>query len=452
MFALALSSLRFRTGAFLAGFLSMFLGATMVMTFASMLDTGMGENVPAASGETLTIMGSVVGGWSLLLVVFAVTSALTLSVRQRGTEMALLKSVGATPAQIGRMIVGEAAVVALVAFALAIPPAALAGGWLLETLISTGQVDSGVAYAFGPAALGMGFWITVGGAVMAALLTARRTTRMRVADSLLEARTDGGRMGKVRVIAALLFLASGINLCVVTVTVMDGKGIEVMGTAVQASVTFSIGLALLGPLLVRRVTAVLALPLERMAGVSGYLTVQNLRGRTDQMATALMPIILFTGIATGTLYMQDIDNNVTAAAGVARSSEQKSVELLNLVVIGMIALFACIMLVNTLVAATTYRKREFGGQRLAGATRGQVLRMVGFEGIALAVTGVLFGGLASLVGLLPYSITMTDSPVPDSPIWIFAGIAAVAGVVTLAAGVGTARRVTRTPAVEAVTA
>ena len=62
----------------------------------------------------------------------------------------------------------------------------------------------------------------------------------------------------------------------------------------------------------------------------------------------------------------------------------------------MIALFAAIMLVNTLIAATTYRRREFGQQRLAGATRGQVLRMVGVEGVVLAVTGVLFGALASL--------------------------------------------------------
>jgi putative ABC transport system permease protein len=120
------------------------------------------------------------------------------------------------------------------------------------------------------------------------------------------------------------------------------------------------------------------------------------------------------------------------------------------VVTGLIALFACIMLINTLVAATTYRRREFGQQRLVGATPGQVLGMVTFEGAALAVTGVLFGGMASLVTVLPYSIARTDSVVPDSSLWMFAGIVAVA--VTLASSLGTARRVIRTPAVEAVAA
>ncbi|MBC6460570.1 ABC transporter permease [Actinomadura sp. HBU206391] len=452
MFGLALRSLRFRTGSLVASFLSMFLGATMVMAFASMLDTSMGDGVPTASGETLSIMGNVVGGWALILVIFAVTSTLTLSVRQRATEMALLKSIGATPAQIGRMIVGESAVVALVAAVLAMPVAVLGGNALLEMLISTDQVADGVSYAFGPVAISMGFGITVGGSMIAALLTARRTTRMRVADSLLDASTGEARMGKVRVIAALVFLACGLNLGILTATVMGAEDFEAMQTAGPASIVSSIGMALLGPLLVRRVTAVLAWPLERMAGVSGYLTVQNIRQRTNQMATALMPIILFTGIATGTLYMQDIDNAAAAATGVARTAEQKSAETLNLVVIGMIALFACIMLINTLVAATTYRRREFGGQRLVGATRGQVLRMVTFEGIALAATGVLFGGIASLVTVLPYSIAMTDTVVPDSPIWIFTGIVAVAVTVTLAAGVGTARRVVRTPAIEAVAA
>jgi ABC-type antimicrobial peptide transport system permease subunit len=450
MLGLALRSLRFRAGGFVASFLAMFLGATMVMTFASMLDTATADGVPTAARETLMIMGNVVGGWALILVVFAVTSTLTLSVRQRSTEMALLKSIGATPAQIGRMVVGETVVVAVIAAVVAIPLAVLGGRRLLDMLISTDQVTADVTYAFGPIALGMGVGITVGGAVIAALLAARRTTRLRVADSLLDASVGQARMGKVRVIAALLLLASGTNLGIVTATVMDGEDFEAMQTAGPASIVFSIGLALLGPLLVRRVTAALAWPLRWTAGAGGYLTVQNVRQRTNQLATALMPIILFTGIATGTLYMQDIDNDVAAAAGLARSSDQKSVETINLVVIGMIALFACIMLINTLVAATTYRRREFGGQRLVGATRGQVFGMVTFECLTLAVTGVIFGGLASLVTVLPYSIAMTDTLVPDSPIWMFAGIATVAIVVTLAAGVGTARRVTRTPAVEAV--
>lgn len=67
-----------------------------------------------------------------------------------------------------------------------------------------------------------------------------------------------------------------------------------MSTAGQASIWFAFGLALLAPGLMRLVTAVIEVPLRRIAGASGYLTVQNVRQRADQLGGALMPIILFT--------------------------------------------------------------------------------------------------------------------------------------------------------------
>jgi putative ABC transport system permease protein len=103
MLRLALATLRYRTGGFAATFVAVFLGATILMGFAALLDTALG--VTGESRKTLITIASVVGGWGLILVVYAVASTLTLSVRQRGAEMALLKNVGATPAQIGRALI-----------------------------------------------------------------------------------------------------------------------------------------------------------------------------------------------------------------------------------------------------------------------------------------------------------------------------------------------------------
>lgn len=452
MLGLALRSLRFRAGAFAAGFLSVFLGATILMSFASMLDTAAGPGTNTTDEETLTTMATVVGGWGLLLVVFAVSSTLSLSVRQRAREMALLKSVGATPAQVGRMIVGEAAVVAVVASALAIPAAVLGGRGLLAVLQETDQVSGGVGYAFGPAGLSLGLGITLSASLAGAVLSARRATRMHARDALADAQTEEYRMGRARKIAAGFFLAVAACQASVTVTVMDGKGADAMQTAGTASVTSAIGLALLAPVLVRTVMSALAAPLGRLAGASGYLTVRNVRRRTHQMSSALMPVILFAGIASGTLCMQAVENRAASAAGLAKSAEDKSIETLNFVVIGMIALFACIMLVNTLVAATTLRGREFGQQRLTGATPGQVLRTVTFESVVLSVTGIAFGSLAGLVTLIPFTVARTDGVLPETGAGLYAGIVAVAVLVTLASTLGTARRTLRTPAVEAVTA
>lgn len=450
MFALALRSLRYRSGGFAASFLAMFLGATILMAFASMLDTGMAEGVPSASKETLYTMGMVVGGWGLILVVFAVTSTLTQSVRQRGTEIALLKNTGATPAQLTRMIIGEAAVVAIAAAALAIVPAMLGGRALLAMLDSTDQVAPTVGYAFGPIALAMGLGITFAAATAAAVLTARRTTRMRAAESLADAEDGDAKMSKKRIIAGIVFLALGADLAVVTSTVMRGEGSDAMQTAGQTSIWVAIGLSLFAPVLVRRVTAVLAGPLERFGGVGGYLTVQNMRRRTGQMAAAVMPIILFTAIGTGTLYMQSIDNHAMRAAGLLKTNEQKNIETLNFVVIGMIVLFAAIMLINTLVAATSHRRREFAQQRLTGSTPRQVLRMVALEGVVLTATGVLFGTIASLFTILPFSIARTGDLLPDATAGLYLGIVALAGGLTLVTGLATTRRTIRTPAIEAV--
>ncbi|GAA2604929.1 MULTISPECIES: ABC transporter permease [Streptomyces] len=451
MLWLAWKSLRHRTSAFTASFLVMFFGATMLMSFASMLDTSLGDGMTPASEETLSTMGSVVGGWGMCLVVFAVISTLGLAVRQRASEMALLKSTGATPGQIVRMIVGEAAAVSVLSAVVAIAPAYLLGKLLFDLLVDTGQVATSVSYAFGLIAVLMGVGITFLSAVIAALVTARKATRVRVAESFANAATDTGRMTWKRVVPATVLLLGGLSLSVVTVTAMKDKGPDAMNVAGQASILCAIGFALLAPGLVRLAVAVSGRALER-SSASGYLTVQNVRRRTNQSAGALMPIILFTGIGIGILYLQLIENNVAAATGYASTNEQKNIQTLNAVVIGMIVVFACIMLVNTLVASTTFRKQEFGQQRLAGATPEQVLKMVRTESAIVIVTGAVFGTIAGLTTVLPYSVVRSDSWVPDASVWLYLGIMAVAVAATLLSSLGTARKVLRAPAVEAVAA
>ncbi|MEU8134254.1 FtsX-like permease family protein [Streptodolium elevatio] len=450
MFALALRSLRHRISGFAASFLAMFLGATILMSFAAMLDTAGGTGVDATSKETLTTMGAVVGGWGLLLVVFAVSSTLTLSVRQRSAEMALLRSIGATPRQVTRMIVGESAVLAAAAAVLAVAPAVLGGRLLLDLLGSTGQVDADVAYVFGPIALGMGITITFAAATLAALITARRAARTSAAEALgAAAVADDSRLSKKRIAVGVVFLLLALDLAVVTATVMKGKGSDAMQTAGQTSIWAAIGLAVLAPAIIRKVAAVVAGPLERR-GLTGYLTAQNLRRHTGRLASVVMPVVLFTAIGAGTLVMQAVENDAMAASGLLKSNEQKNIETLNFVVTGMIVAFAAIMLINTLVAATAARRREFAQVRLAGATPRQVLKVVALEGAILTAVGVALGTAAALPTILPYSYARTGDVVPGTGAGIYLAIVAVAAVLTVATGYAAARRTIRTPAITAV--
>ena len=432
MIGVALRSIRHRPGGFAATFLSGVLGATLLMAFASLLDTAAGADT--ASVESLVTTASVAGGWCLVIVAFAVTSTLGLAVRQREEQIATLRRVGATGSQLRRMIVVEAAVVALAAAVVAVPGGLVLGRVLFELLQRTGQVAEPVGYVFGPVALGAGFGVTLLGSVIAAVAAAWRTGR----------ETPRRERPRLRRVAAGVFVAAGVGCGVVTATVMDGKGIDAMQTAGQAGIWASIGLALLAPELLRVATAVLAQPVRLVLGVPGDLAVGNVRGRTRQLAGAVMPVTLFVGVATGTVVMQAVED--AAAAGVVQPAFARDIQTLNYVVVGMLAVFVAVMLVNTLIAATTHRRREFAQQRLAGATRGQVTALVAAEGVLVTVTGVLAGSVASLCTILPYASARAGELLPGTPLWPYGMIVAVATALTGAALLGTARRAIRGPA------
>ncbi|MFD4525800.1 FtsX-like permease family protein [Streptomyces sp. NPDC058470] len=433
MFALALRSIRQRPGRFTSTLLSAFLGAAIIMTFNAMHDTAGQPGVDSVSAESLTTAASVVGGYGSLLVFFAVASTLTVNVRQRADEIELLRCSGATPAQIKRMVVGESVLVALVGAVLAIGPAMLGGTALLDVFHDSGQVARSVDYAFGPVALMSGIWITVLAAAGAAFLAVRRATHRR--------QPRGG----VRRFFAYAALTVG-GLAVLSTFGFSSTDAALMAAPAYGAILLSVGFALLSPQLLKGLLDRLAL-----TSPSGYLAVRNMRRRAAELSGVLMPLILFTGMATATLYMQAVESDAIKASGIPKTIDAKNLETLNLVVVGIIVVFSCIMLINSLYAATTYRSREFGQQRLAGATPGQVLGMLGVEGTLVTVTGVVLGTVAGLAGLLPFTMVRTDAAWPDQGLGIWLTIVAIAAAVTLGTSLFTARRTLRTPAVAAVT-
>jgi putative ABC transport system permease protein len=432
MFMLAMRSIRQRPGRFLATLLSAFLGAAIIMTFNSLYDTAGQAGVDSVSAQTLTTSASVVGGYGTLLVFFAVASTLTVNVRQRASELELLRCSGATPSQIKRMVVGEAVAVALVGAVLAIGPAMLGGQALLGVFQDSGQVARSVDHSFGPVALMSGVDITLLAAAGAAFLAVRRATR------------GHRRRGRARTVLAYAALLTGA-LGALSTFAFSATDEALMATPAYGAILLSVGLALLSPRLLKGV-------LHRLppAGASGWLAVRNLRRRADHLAGILMSLILFTAVATATLYMQAVESDAVEASGLTKSVDAKNLETLNLTVVGIIVVFVCVMLVNSLYAATSYRGREFGQQRLAGATPGQVLGTVGAEGLILTVTGLFLGTLAALAGIIPFTMVRTDSVLPGQGLGIWLAVVSIAAAATLGTSLVTARRMLRAPAVAAV--
>ncbi|MFC8427917.1 FtsX-like permease family protein [Streptomyces sp. NPDC057253] len=431
MFMLAMRSIRQRPGRFLATLLAAFLGAGIIMTFNSLYDTASRPGVDAVSSQTLTTSASVVGGYGTLLVFFAVASTMTVNVRQRAGELELLRSSGATPGQIGRMVVGEAVAVALLGAVAAIGPAVLGGRALLDAFQDSGQVAESVQPSFGPVALLSGVDITLVAAAGAAFLAVRRATR------------GVRRRGRARTVLAYGALGLGA-LSATSTFAFSATDEALMATPAYGAILLSVGFALLAP---RLLTGVLdRLPLT---GASGWLAVRNLRRRADHLSGILMSLILFTAVSVATLYMQGVESDAMAASGAVKSVDAKNLETLNLTVVGIIVVFVCVMLVNSLYAATTYRVREFGQQRLAGATPGQVLGTVGTEALILTAFGLFFGTVAAVAGIVPFTVVRADSLLPHQGPGIWLAVAAVAATATLGTTLATAHRVLRAPAVAA---
>ncbi|HVK27129.1 MAG TPA: FtsX-like permease family protein [Nocardioides sp.] len=427
MNALALRSLRHRPLAATATFLAVLLGTVLIGSFATLA-----ESSSAASGtdaDTLVILGAVVGGWGSMIVLFSVASTVGVTTHQRSGEIGLLRTVGATPRQARRLVVRETAAVTTVAAVLGALVASLTGHALFDMVRSGGLVSDATVYDAGPASVGAAALLVLLVAALATWVAARRATRGPAGVLLREAAAEQGRMRWWRVLAAVVLIGYGIAMAVITVAVTahDDDPYAAMSTSGSSSILVGVGLAVLAPVLLRLLAAPAGLLVGR-TGASGHLASYNTARRAHLLAGVLAPVLVLTSAAVGTLLLVDIDAR-TLPAG---NPDSDTITLLNNVVVGMLSLFAAIMVVNAFVAAIAHRRDELQRLRLIGATPRQVERSVVAEAAIVAAIGVVLGTLAALTTVVPFAIARHEGAVPDGGLWLVPAV--VAGVVALTLG------------------
>lgn len=440
MTVLALRSLRYRLTSFTATFLTVVLGTALIGSFATLTETSFGDGVAKADQETLTIMGLVVGGWGALIVLFSLSSTLAVAVRQRDVEIALLRTVGTTPRQARKMIRTETLLVSVVGALLGAAIASIGGEALFTILQGGDMVADSVEFRGGPASLGTVALLVVLVSLVSATLAGRKATRGAATIALADGMAGHERMRWWRVLGGVLLIGYAATLAMLTVTVMKDSSdpYAAMQTAGNACILGGIGFAVLAPLLLRW-SALALRPVFALAGAPGYLAAFNASRRSQVLSGVLGALTVFVGTTVGVLMMVGIDGR-TLDAIAPNKQEADTITLLNNVITGMIALFAAIMVVNSIVAAISDRRREFARLQLVGASSSQVRDSVLAEAGLVTAVGLFFGGLASLATVVPYSIARDEGVVPDGQLWLPIVLAVIAAMLTLGASSAAARR------------
>ena len=438
MLVLALRSLRHRSTAQAATFVAIWLGTVWMGSFATLLESSSGTGVSDADAETLSVMGGVVGGWASAIVLFAIVSTLATNVRQRTTEIGLLRTVGATPGQVARLVRAETLVVALIAAPLGAALSLLSGRALLATIRGRLVADD-VPFAGTPVSVGAAAATVVVVAMLATVIAGRRATSSSPTLAARTSEPEDGRLRPWRAALGVLLVLLGAAGAVVTVTVtadVEDPNAAMM-TAANSSILAGLGLALLAPLLLRWSTPALRFLLGR--GASAELAAHHTTHRTQLLSSVLAPVIVLTSTAVGVLMLVGVD----ARTVLDGAPEADTIALLNNVVVGMLVLFASIVVVNALVAMLAHRRSEFRQLWMIGATPGQIHRTVSSEAAVVATLGVVLGTLAAMFTVVPFAIARDEGPVPDGQLWLPLVVAAGVAALTLTTARIGAGRVSR---------
>lgn len=247
----------------------------------------------AAAGGMLVALGSSFAGIALLLVLFITAATLSLTVHQRRRELALLRTVGVTGAQLRALIVQEVAVLAAVAVtAGAVLGAALAPA-LHGPLVAAGVLTEDFRLVRSPLPAVLAAVLVGGTALLAALITARRPARMSAMDALRDADTDARGIGRGRLVGALVCAALG--LLAATSPLFLGGLMGASGAA-TAAIVLLVAVGLAGPAvfswLVHRVAPLVSGPVDRPRSAARLLATASCLAGARRLSTAAVPLAM----------------------------------------------------------------------------------------------------------------------------------------------------------------
>jgi putative ABC transport system permease protein len=225
---------------------------------------------------------------SLFVGSFLIINTFNILVAQRTRELALLRALGATRAQVLTSVLVEAALTGLIASILGFAVGILIAKALLSVFGSASTAGVTLLPRTFIIAVVVGTLVTA----IAASLPARRATRIAPVAALSEALPETQDLPRRRIaIGVVIFLLGCAALGAGLFTSASSK-LQLIGAGFLA---VFVGVALLAPLLVVPIATVLGWPVRRLRGAAGMLAGEN--ARRNPRRTALTAAALMIGLA-----------------------------------------------------------------------------------------------------------------------------------------------------------
>ncbi|GIJ67035.1 ABC transporter permease [Virgisporangium ochraceum] len=230
--------------------------------------------------------------------VFVVAGTFSYAVAARRREFGLLRTAGATPRQVRRLVLGEALAVGVLASAAggalgtAIAPPFAA--WLARSGFAPD--DFTAHFIFWPVAAAFGTGLLV--ALTGAWLAARRAGRVRPVEALREAAVDGRAMPVVRWVVGLACVAAAVPMIAVFSSI---RSADATALVMLVAMLLIVACAMFAPLVIPPLVWLLTAPLAAARGATGMLARNGARTAVRRTAATAAPILVTVGIAAATL-------------------------------------------------------------------------------------------------------------------------------------------------------
>ncbi|MFJ4467659.1 FtsX-like permease family protein [Streptomyces sp. NPDC089424] len=254
---------------------------------------------PDRDSEALTAMNAMfgtAGGVTGFVSVFVVASTFAFAVAQRRREFGLLRTAGATPGQIRRMVVYEALVIGVLASA----AGCVLGSYGAPDLAEW-AVDEGLAprwFTIGDYAwpYHMAFWTGLFVALCGVLAASWRAGRTGPTEALREATVDTRPMTRGRrLFGTALLITAAVTLALALVT-NPGELLQ-RKTYVSRPMLLITAVALLAPVLVRPLARLIAWLPAQLPGAGGMLVRENAVTGVRRTAAVAAPVLVTVALA-----------------------------------------------------------------------------------------------------------------------------------------------------------